>query len=923
MKKFRFMKWYSLLGIGVLVSIVILSISILAVFERKAAVERPRVTFKTPKNSIKKVVLDNGMTVLVHRTTQVPKVLVQIAYDVGSGVEESGERGLAHLIEHMIFKGTQKLSEGDIDAIARKYGADFNAFTSKDVTSYYFEVNKNNWKPFVELLADCMSNARFEEEHLASEMKTVIQELRMLEDNYWRWMINKACELVYPSNHPYHHPTIGYKEDLLALSAGKLRDFYEKYYHPHKATLFIVGDVDINEAIEVARTHFDFVPDGERETIKPVPSESVDLASQVNRVYKDIKKELQGFYWKIPGLKSGNQVLASVVEGILGQGEGSVLYRRLVDEEKIATSVQVGSIQLKESGILFVLVEPKEGCSFKCKVTVTAELVELIKRGVDSFALAKVIRRKEREFFSMLETSRALTYEWIQSFFSTGDEFELFKRVEQFYQIDEAMVKTFIQTYLDPFLINELKVLPLPAEKREQWLENKNRSEKEDAAILQNFVRTEPVEEPLFATFMPEPKPLKFSFPQPDRVVVLENGLKVILRTSGSLPLIYTACRFNQASYFSMAKEGIVMDVMMNMLMEKSVGFSKTENVDCFELHGAGYSFDSSGARLMTTNVGYLPVLKCLFHVLTMPEFEQGLLEKVKEIFVDSYKRSKDSPQSVAIRLLKSMVYKSHPYGWDFDDAIELIEGLTVADLQRLHSTYVSPANMTIVVSGDFNLDQVEATIKEVFGRWQHHGKPVEKKDPGKGAFEPGGRRDYPMLRDQVVLLLGQSSPINIYHPDRIPLKLVNFICFHSLGSHLFKLREQTGLFYVASGGWGESATGVHGFDYLYALLNPDNVDKTEGALKKLVDRIGRDGVTLDELDDARQWTLKGLIDLVSSNGAVAGTLGTLEEFGLGFDYYDKALARVQSITADELRKICKKHFNSKRLARVRVGRIS
>jgi len=114
----------------------------------------------------------------------------------------------------------------------------------------------------------------------------------------------------------------------------------------------------------------------------------------------------------------------------------------------------------------------------------------------------------------------------------------------------------------------------------------------------------------------------------------------------------------------------------------------------------------------------------------------------------------------------------------------------------------------------------------------------------------------------------------------------------------------------------------MHGFDYLYALLSPDRVESTEGALRKLVDKFGNDGVTIDELDDPRQWCLKGLIDLISSNGAVVQTLATIEEFDLGFDYYDKVLERVQTISANELNAICKKHFNAKRLARVRVGRI-
>jgi len=214
----------------------------------------------------------------------------------------------------------------------------------------------------------------------------------------------------------------------------------------------------------------------------------------------------------------------------------------------------------------------------------------------------------------------------------------------------------------------------------------------------------------------------------------------------------------------------------------------------------------------------------------------------------------------------------------------------------------------------------MEETIRDVFGRWSGGKRTTIKL--GKGSFEPGGQKDYPMLRDQVVLLLGQDSPIDMYHPDRIPLKLLNFICFYSMGSHLFQLRERTGLFYVASGGWGESATKVHGFDYLYALLSPDKVEQAEGALRKLVETIGNKGVKEEELNDARQWCLKGLIDLVSSNGAVALTLGTIEEFGLGFDYYDKVLNQVQTISVNELNAIGNRYFSPKNLARVRVGRL-
>src|SRR5205814_2315738 len=123
----------------------------------------------------------------------------------------------------------------------------------------YFETNKNNWQPFLQILADCMQNTRFDSQHLASEVKAVIQELKMGKDNYWRTMILKACELIFPPNHPYHTPTIGFKEDLLNLNADNLKKFYKKYYRPDRATLFIIGDVNVDEAVTLAKQHFQHI----------------------------------------------------------------------------------------------------------------------------------------------------------------------------------------------------------------------------------------------------------------------------------------------------------------------------------------------------------------------------------------------------------------------------------------------------------------------------------------------------------------------------------------------------------------------------------------------------------------------------------------------------------------------------------------
>jgi zinc protease len=547
-------------------------------------------------------------------------------------------------------------------------------------------------------------------------------------------------------------------------------------------------------------------------------------------------------------------------------------------------------------------------------------LKKVIAKGVDNDALIKIIRRKEHEFINILQSSQSLTFGWIKSFFSTNDEFELFKRIDEFYKIKENMVQEFIKNYLDPFLMNELQVLPIPEDKKPLWVESKKLSEEMDAEILKKFTRTAPLENPSFVYKMPDPKKLDYVYPKPDRIVELKNGLKVIFKRRTDLPLFTAMCRFKDAGFISYSKEGQVVDVMMDVLMEGSVGFTKKDNVDFFELYGASYHFGSEGAGISMVNVGYKQVLKRLFHVLTKPKFNAKALEKEKNIFIDRLERQKDDPWAVANRLAFKMVYRDHPYGWSFDEAIASIKKLKVADIKKLHKRHVSPANMMVVVAGDFDLDKMEKTIEEIFGGWK--GEPYKKPEFGKGKFIPGQKIDHKMLRDQVALVLFRPSPINVAHPDRIPLRLLNFISFYSLGSRLYELRERTGLFYMAFGGLGIADTKVHGFDYLGALLSIDKLDLAEKMLKNLLSQIGAKGITLHELDDARQWRLKGLIDLVSTNESVASSLAFIEEFGLGFDYYDQELKTIQKMSVDTMKEICKKYANSIDFARVRVGRV-
>jgi zinc protease len=875
-------------------------------------------SLEIPHKNIHHETLSNGMQVLIFRNTSQPKVLLQIAYDVGSYVENSGECGLAHMLEHMIFKGTQALSESDIVSIAHKYGATFNAFTAYDVTSYHFEANANNWKPFVPILADCMQNARFDAQHLASEVKTVIQELKMRKDNYWTSMYDKACQLIFPSNHPYHTPVIGFKEDLLSLDANNLKQFYKKYYRPDRATLFVVGDVAVDDVMPLVRKHFEPLKADVESIVKTFPTVVSDLVTQHTRYFEDIQKEQLGFYWLIPGLRAPDELLSSALETLLGGGQAGRLVRLLVDEQKIAASVMVKAAKFMEGGLFLIFIEPMPGKAELCEQAIRTELSRLIAHGVDAADVERVAKQKAVSFVHKMQNFGEFTYSWIKSYFTTKDPIDIFKRAMRYFDLTTEQMQTYVKTYLDPFLMNRIEVLPLPVAEKGRREAIKRTSDELDKKILARYERTSAIEEPSQALQLAPPAPLIFTFPKPERVIDLPNGLRVVMAPVRHVPLVAMDCYFKDAFFLDDARDGFGVHLMMEMLIEGSEGFSKKDNVNFFEQCGAAYAFDKGGARVVCLSPDFQPLAERFLHIMCQPTFPNDALAKLKHIFIDGFQRAKDSPRAMAQRLLKNELYKGHAFAWTYDEASAVIKACTSSIITTLHKRYVNPANMVVSVVGDFDGQHMEHFLTDLFSAWPSGTR--QECTPVPYAAQKTVNIDYEMLRDQVVLLLGKSSPVTIYDPDLIPLKMLSISCFRSLGSRIYKLREQSGLFYSAFGGFAVNVAKDHGFDFVGTILSPDKVAIVEQQIRTLLETVAKGGMTQQELDDAQQIYLKDLIDLIDDNSTIAHILAALDALGLGFDYYDKVLARIQKMELGELNAIAAKYAMTDGLVRVRVG---
>ena len=477
----------------------------------------------------------------------IPKVSLQLWYNVGSKDELSGEKGIAHLIEHMIFKGTTRLSESDVTAITHKLSGYCNAFTSYDYTGYLFDMPSQNWKAILPIMADCMRNCTFKDEHLNSELKAVIQELKMYNDDYLSTLIEKMVGAIFP-DHPYHHPVIGYKQDLWSLKREALVNFYYRHYIPNNATLVIVGDVDLEEAILEAEKSFSAIaPDPTHK--KEEFYHSFDLQSQSLTLYRDIKQPLMLLAFVVPGTEAQTDYLFDLVSWIIGAGKGSRLYRKLVDELGLATELESFVYDFFEHGLFLIHFQPKNPADTeKIIEIIQQELILMSSTLVTPEELERAVRKVEVDFLALSENNQQLAYLLGKYFLATGNERYLTTYTDYPRASLREEIQALVRDYLRPAVMHRGAVAPLADSERDYWAMLQQRSDEEDSRILGTITREAVLEEVLHAPSIVVAPPKKFVFAKPQRIT-LSNGLQVLYYDNKSLPKIDCVLEFKNKYY--------------------------------------------------------------------------------------------------------------------------------------------------------------------------------------------------------------------------------------------------------------------------------------------------------------------------------------------------------------------------------------
>jgi len=319
---------------------------------------QPQTDGKTTNPRVHEFTLDNGLKVLIKEDHRAPVVVAQIWYKVGSSYEENGTTGVAHLLEHMMFKGTKKHGPNEFSRIISENGGRENAFTGEDYTAYFQQLEASRLPISFELEADRMQNLNLSAEEFSKEIQVVMEERRLRTDDK---PTSKTYEQFIASayfNSPYHHPVIGWMDDLKHMSVHDAQQWYKHWYAPNNATLVVVGDVNPQQVLALAKQYYGPVPKQDIPSIKPQTEvEQTGLRRIVVKEPAQVPYLLMGY--KVPVVKTAQQdwepyaleVLAHVLDG----SDSSRFSKELIRGREIAANVGAGYDLYSRLGNLFII----------------------------------------------------------------------------------------------------------------------------------------------------------------------------------------------------------------------------------------------------------------------------------------------------------------------------------------------------------------------------------------------------------------------------------------------------------------------------------------------------------------------------------------------------------------------------------------
>lgn len=869
---------------------------------------------------IKEYSLNNGMKILLIPDSSQSNMIVNIVYNVGSKNEGYGEKGMAHLLEHMLFKSTKKL--GDIKKQLSDKGGNANGTTWYDRTNYYeiFPSSDENLKWSLEMEADRMINATILQTDLDKEFSVVRNEFEIGENNPGSVLMERIVSTAYLW-HNYGNSTIGSKEDIERVKAETLRKFYEKYYQPDNATLIVAGKFDEKQAVNYISQYFSVIPKPSRILEQTYTVEPAQDGERFVELKRSGESKIVGAAYHTASYADKDYAALDALSEILTSNPSGYLYKAMIDSQKAASIYSYQPLVRDASYMYFGLEVPagKDVKSVENDFRAELDKISTIKYTEQDVvrAKAKILKQIENTKNSTISLAISLTEIVGAGNYKLGmlyrDNIEKLtladvqKAAEKYFRSNNRTIGVFVPT------------------KDEIRVKNAEFSNDQIASITKDY-KGKALEKEV-APFEASIKNLKANLTEGK----LKNGMKYgIIKKEIKGGKVLGSFNFPLSNAKELSGKSHVGALMAQVMKTGTKSHSKEQIQDMLDQWKSSVNFGYSGQTLYVNFNTYkenLPkVMGLIKEVLTEATFPEAELTKTINEYNTYLESSLNDPQSIAFteieKITENYPKESIYYTASIQEQIDNNKKVKRQELVDFYNNILGGSNGVGSIIGDIDSKTASLLLENTFGKWNSKSK-YEYIKPELFATKNQNKEFLTPDKENGAAVGKISFTMDRRSPDYPALVIAN----EMLGSGGFltsriptRLREKEGISYgagsyvsipvsndVASWGW-------------YAFFNPTKKEAVDKALKEEINKVVKEGFTEEEFkSNLNSWLASRKTGLGSDN-TLLGLVNTQLLYGLPLDDYDNLEAKVSTLKVSQINDVLRKYISEDKLTSVFAG---
>jgi len=861
--------------------------------------------------------LPNGLKVLLFPDATKATATVAVTYQVGSRHEGYGESGMAHLLEHLVFKGSPK--HLNIPKELTGHGTRPNGTTSFDRTNYFetFQSSDTNLEWALDLESDRMVNSFIAKKDLDSEMTVVRNEFESGENSPFNVLFKKTLAAAYQV-HGYARSTIGSRSDVENVPIERLQAFYRNYYQPDNAMLVVAGKIDEQKTLKLIEKYFGPIPRPMRKlypTYTAEPTQDGERSVTLRRV-GDTQNLLVLYH--IPAGAHEDLAALDVLGSVLSDVPSGRLHKALVETKK-ASQTGAGAFQLREPGVMILSASVRKENSL-------SEVREILLKTVDELAVKppteeEVNRARVQNdvsFEQQLSNSEGMALR-LSEWEAMGDWRLFFLQRDRFRKVTVADVKRVAALYLKPS--NRTIGVFLPEEKPDR---TEVPASPDVKALLKDYKGQEAVAQG--EAFDPSPA----NIDSRTRRGQIGDGLKfsfVEKKTRGKLVVLSLQLHFGDEK--NLANQSSVAATAGRMLMRGTTKHTRQQIEDTFDKLKAYVSVSggstSAFATLQTTRENLPEVLKLIAEVLKEPSFPESEFEQLRQQQLAQVEAARREPQTLAsIALGKHL--SPYPKGSvfyvsDSDEQVENIKAVTLDQVKQFHKQFYGASKAEMSIIGDFDAESVQSLTKSLFGDWKsasHYAKvvrPYQDISPINKAIE---------TPDKANAYFIASNRINISDEEADYPAL-------TLGTYMFgggflnsklavRIRQKEGLSYSVGAMFGGTSKEKNQSFMVYAICAPQNAPKVEASVKDELAKVLKEGFTAEEIEAAKKGWLQSREVSRAQDRELVGKLVSQQFDGRTMAFDAEMDNKLKALTGEQIIAAMRRHLKVDALTIVKAG---